>query len=143
MNMFKGVKATTVEEYLAAVPDERKEIIDFIHSFIQKTVPNLEVHFAYNMIGYGSFPYVDYKKRDMEWPIIALANNKQYVSVYVCAVDGDEYIAEKNADKLGKVSVGKSCIRFKKVEDLNLDELAKVLKQAAKSPGLVTKDSKK
>ena len=137
MNMFKETKATNVEEYLANVPDERKEIIDFMHDFIQKTVPDMEVHFAYNMLGYGSFDYVDYKKREMKWPIISLANQKNYVSLYICAVDDGEYIAEKNADKLGKVSVGKSCVRFKKLEDLNLDEVAKVLKQAAKSPGLV------
>lgn len=137
MNMFKETKATTVEEYLANVPDERKEIIDFMHDFIQKTVPDMEVHFAYNMLGYGSFDYIDYKKREMKWPVISLANQKNYVSLYVCAVEGDKYIAEKHADKLGKVSVGKSCIRFKKIEDLNLEEVKKVLKAAAKNPGLV------
>ena len=137
MNMFKEVKAKTVEEYIANVPPERKDIIEFIHKFIQKAAPSLKPHFAYNMLGYGSFPYVDYKKREIEWPIVALANQKQYVSVYVCAVEDGEYIAEKNADKLGKVSVGKSCIRFKKLEDLNLDEMEKVIKAAAKSPCLV------
>ncbi len=137
MNMFKESKATTVEEYLAQVPPERQEIIAFMHKFIQKAAPTLKPHFAYNMLGYGSFSYTDYKKRDMEWPIVALANQKNYVSVYVCAVDGGEYLAEKHAEKLGKVSTGKSCIRFKKLEDLNLDELEKVLKEAVDKPGLV------
>ena len=136
MNMFKDVKATTVEEYLAAVPDERKELIDFLHDFIQKAAPKLEVHFAYNMIGYGSFDYIDYKKREMKWPVVALANQKNYVSVYVCAVEDGEYIAEKRGKELGKVSVGKSCIRIKKQEDVNLDVLKEVIKAAAKSPGL-------
>jgi len=52
-------------------------------------------------------------------------------------VDHGEYIAEKHKKELGKVSVGRSCIRFKKVEDLNLKTLEKVIKLAAKSPGLV------
>ena len=137
MNMFKEVDAKSVEGYLANVPPERKPIIDFMHELIQKTVPDLETHFAYNMLGYGKFAYIDYKKREMEWPIIALANQKNYVSLYVCAIEDGEYIAEKHKDKLGKVSVGKSCIRFKKLEDLELDEIKKVLKLAAKSPGLV------
>lgn len=137
MNMFKGVKAKNVEEYLANVPVERKDIINFLHQFIQKSAPSLKPHFAYNMLGYGSFKYKNYKKEDMDWPIVALANQKNYVSVYVCAVDDGEYIAEKNKDKLGKVNVGKSCIRFKKIEDVNLDELQKVIKSAAKNPGLV------
>ncbi|MCA9342566.1 DUF1801 domain-containing protein [Candidatus Saccharibacteria bacterium] len=137
MNMFKGVKATNVEEYLDNVPAERKDTINFLHQFIQKAAPGLKPHFAYNMLGYGSFKYKNYKKEDMDWPIVALANQKNYVSVYVCAVDGGEYIAEKNKNKLGKVSVGKSCIRLKKLEDVNLNELEKVIKLAAKNPGLV------
>ena len=55
----------------------------------------------------------------------------------MCAVDRGEYIAEKHKKELGKVNVGKSCIRLKKIEDVNLDALKKVLKLAAKSPGLV------
>ena len=137
MNMFKGTKSTTVKQYLANVPEDRKPIIDFMHGFIQKAAPSMKPYFASNMLGYGKFKYTDYKKQEIDWPIIALANQKNYVSIYVCAVDGEEYIAEKYKDQLGKVSVGKSCIRFKKVEDVSLDTLKKVLRKAAKSPGLV------
>lgn len=137
MNMFKPTKATTVKEYLAAVPPERKAIIDFLHAFIQQTAPSLKSHFAHNMLGYGSFPYKNYKKEMIEWPVIALANQKQYVSLYVCAVVDGKYVAETHAKELGKVSVGKSCIRFKKLEEVNLDALKKVLKLAEKNPGLV------
>lgn len=135
--MFKPTKATTVKEYLAAVPDERKEIFFSIHDFILETVPKLKTRFAYNMIGYGSFRYKNYKKEIIDWPIIALANQKNYISLYVCAVEGGEYIAEKYKTTLGKVSVGKSCIRFKKLEDINLPALKKILKLAEKQPGLV------
>ncbi len=134
--MFKKVKAKSVEEYLAAVPQDRKEAILFLHNFIKKTVPKLKPHFAYNMLGYGSFKVRNYKNESVDWPTIALANQKNYMSLYVCAVDTGIYIAEKHKDKLGKVSVGKSCIRIKKIEDLNLPELKKVLLLAQKSPGL-------
>lgn len=136
MNMFKATKATTVAEYLKAVPPERKEAMEFLHAFIQKTVPKLKAHFAYNMLGYGSLPYLNYKKETIQWPVIALANQKQYISLYVCAVMDGKYIAETHKKELGKVSVGKSCIRFKKIEDVNLDALKKVLRLAEKYPGL-------
>ncbi len=74
----------------------------------------------------------------ISWPVVALANQKNYVSVYVCAVDHGTYIAEKYKDELGKVSVGKSCIRFKKLEDIDLPTLRKVLLAAAKNPGLAS-----
>jgi len=135
--MFAKNAATTVEEYLQNVPADRKDTIDFMHEFVQKTVPSLTPHFAYNMLGYGSFKYTNYKKEVVYWPTVALANQKNYISLYVCAVDGNEYLAEKHKDELGKVSVGKSCIRFKKVDDINLKVLEKIIKQAAKNPGLV------
>lgn len=136
MNMFKPTKAKTVEEYLRTVPPERREAMDFLHAFIQKTVPTLKPHFAYNMLGYGSFPYKNYKKELVQWPVIALANQKQHISLYVCAIMDGKYVAETHKNDLGKVSVGKSCIRIKKIEDVNLGELAKVLKTAEKHPGL-------
>ena len=136
--MFKATKAKTVKEYLAAVPEERREMMEFLHAFIQKTAPSLKPHFAYNMLGYGSFPYVNYKKEPIEWPVIALANQKQYVSLYVCSVIDGKYVAETHKKELGKVSVGKSCIRFKKIEDIDLKGLKKVLKLAEKKPGLIS-----
>lgn len=137
MNMFKPVKAKTVEEYMDMLSADRREIIEFIHKFIQKTAPTLKPHFAYNMLGYGSFKYKNNKKQILDWPTISLASQKNYISLYVCAVQNGEYIAEKHKDELGKVDVGRSCIRFKKISDLNLKALEKVIKMAEKSPGLI------
>jgi hypothetical protein len=135
--MFKASAAKTVDEYLAALPEERKEAFLFLHEFIQKTAPSLKSHFAYNMLGYGSMKYLNHKKDVIDWPIVSLANQKNYISLYICAAENGEYIAEKNKDRLGKVKVGKSCIQIKKIEDLNLDVLKEVIKSAEKSPGLV------
>ena len=137
MNMFAKNSANSIDEYLLKVPKDRKNDIDFLNDFIQKTVPGLKPYFASNMIGYGSFQYLDAKKQKRDWPIIALANQKNYISVYVCAMDGKKYAAEKYEKKLGKVSVGRSCIRFKNIEDVNLNALKMVLKVGQKSPGLV------
>jgi len=135
--MFKPTKATTVAGYIASVPAERKKDILELHAFIKKTVPKLKSHFAYNMLGYGSFPYKSHKKESLTWPVIALANQKNYISLYVCSVDAGQYVAEKYKEGLGKVSVGKSCIRFKKFEDVHVPTLKKVLLTAAKNPGLI------
>lgn len=137
MNMFKKIKPTNVKEYLDSIPKDREETVLFLHNFIQKKTPKLKPHFAYNMLGYGSFPYRNYKKELIQWPIVALANQKNYISLYVCAVDHNEYIAEKYKKDLGRVSVGKSCIRFKKITDLNLSVLEEIIKFAEKQPGLV------
>lgn len=130
MNMFKQIKEKSIKEYFERLPDERRKPMDFLHNFILKTVPLLKPIFIYNMPGYGSFKYKNYKNELIDWPIIALASQKNYISIYVCAIDKGEYIAEKYKNDLGKVSVGKSCIRFKKLEDVNVKTLEKVLKLA-------------
>jgi len=137
MNMFKPSNAKNTQEYLAMLPDERRNILEKLDKIIRNTAPQLRDYFAYNMPGYGSFAYTNYKNEEIQWPIISMASQKNYVSVYVCAIEDGQYIAEKYKDDLGKVSVGKSCIRFKKLEDLNLDTFKKVVQSAVENPGLV------
>lgn len=137
MNMFKPTKAATTREYIAALPPDRRETIEAVDALIRKTVPSLKPYFAMNMLGYGAFSYKNYKNEMIDWPVVALASQKNYISLYVCAVVEGKYAAEIHQKDLGKVSVGKSCIRFKKLSDLDLDGLKKVLKIAEKNPGLV------
>ena len=134
--MFAKNSATSVEEYLSLVPADRKKEIDFLHNFIQKAVPKLKPHYASNMIGYGSFYYLDKKKQKRDWPIIALANQKNYITIYVCTIVKDKAAAEKYKKDLGKLTTGLSCIRFKKMEEINLETLKTVLKLAEKNPGV-------
>lgn len=136
MNMFKPVGVSNREDYIGALTDDRKEIILSLDTLIRKTAPGLKPNFLYNMLGYGEFDYINYKKENIKWPIVALASQKNYISLYVCAVVGGQYLAEKYKADLGKVSVGKSCIRFKRLEELNIDVVKKLIVEAAKNPGL-------
>lgn len=136
MNMFAKNDARSVEEYLLMIPGDRKKEIDFLHDFIQKAIPKLKPYFASNMIGYGSFYYLDSKKQKKKWPIISLANQKNYISIYICALVEDKAAAEKYKKELGKDTKGLSCIRFKKIEEINLETLKIVLKLAEKNPGV-------
>lgn len=136
MNMFKPVKAKSIKEYFDQLAPERRGALEFLDKLIKKTAPDLKPHFAYNMPGYGSFKYKNYKKKIIDWPVISIASQKNYISIYVCSVENGKYLAEKHKNELGKVSVGKSCIRFKKLSDLNLKTLEQVIQSAALHPGL-------
>ena len=64
------------------------------------------------MLGYGLMPYQPKSaKEPTMWPLITLAAQKRHLSLYVCAVVDGSYLAESRAERLGKVSCGKSCIR--------------------------------
>ena len=142
--MFKPTKANSIDEYFSMLVDERHEAFRILDKLIKETVPSCKPWFTYNMLGYGEFDYTNYKKEQIKWPVIAMASQKNYMSIYVCALDNTaqtQYIAEKYAKELYKdgvkPNVGKSCIRFKKLEDLNMNILKKVLQEAEKHPGLV------
>lgn len=132
MNMFKPVKATTVKDYINAIDEPRKTEIKKIDKFIKKITPDLKPWFAFNMLGYGKFHYKTKSGREGEWPVIALASQKNYISVYICGADGKQYVAEKYATRLKPASVGKSCVRYKKFEDIDFKTLEKVIKEGKK-----------
>jgi hypothetical protein len=64
------------------------------------------------------------------WPLIALAAQKRHLSLYVCAVVDGEYLAESRADRLGKVSCGKSCIRFTSLDTVDTEALTALVRDA-------------
>lgn len=134
--MKANSNAKTPAEYIKSVPDDRRPIIETLDKLIRKTVPKLQPFMISGMLGYGPYPYRTKSGLEGEWMLVGLANQKNYVSLYLCAADTDGYVAEKNKNRLGKVSVGRSCIRFKKLEDLNLDVVEESLKETEKLGGI-------
>jgi hypothetical protein len=83
------------------------------------------------MLGYGLMPYRPRSARQTTTvPLIALAAQKRHLSLYVCAVVDGQYLAESRADRLGKVSCGKSCIRFPSLDRVDVDELRTLIRDA-------------
>jgi hypothetical protein len=135
MNMFKSTSAKTPEEYIDLQTEPRKSEIKQLHDFIRKTTPKQKPFMIAGMIGYGPFHYKSKSGREGDWALIGLANQKNYISLYVCAADGKQYVAEKYVKDLPKTSIGRSCIRIKKNEDVNFDVLKKILLEAEKLGG--------
>jgi hypothetical protein len=131
MNMFKPTTAKSPDEYINLIDEPRRSEIKKLHEFIRKTVPQFPPYIEAGMIGYGKYHYKYASGRQGDWALIALASQKNYISVYICASDGKQYVAEKYKAKLPKASIGKSCIRFKKVEDIELPVLRKIILEAA------------
>jgi hypothetical protein len=86
------------------------------------------------MLGYRLMPYRPRSaKETTSWPLIALAAQKRHLSLYVCAVVDGGYLAEVRAERLGKVSCGKSCIRFTSLDRVDTAELGALLRDAVAS----------
>lgn len=137
MNMFKSTSAKTPADYIDLLAEPRKGEIKKIHEFILETVPGFKPYMEGGIIGYGKYPYKSKSGREGTWFVIGLASQKNYISIYSCAVKDGKYLPEIYKDKLGKVSVGRSCMRYKKIEDIPWKNLGEVLR---KSEDVVLKD---
>ncbi len=131
----------TVDEFLAALPADRRGTVTAVHKAIRKAVPKLAPAVMTGMgpspiIGYGKYRYRSASGREGDWFLIGLSPGKGYYSLHICVGDKDGYLVERNAAKLGKVKTGRSCINFNKLEDLKLDVAMGLVKQAEKSGGI-------
>jgi len=124
-------KATTVTEYLAELPEDRRAALKKVRAVIRKNLPKgYKEGMQYGMIGYY-IPLKKYPKTYNGQPlaIAGLASQKQYMSVYLMGVYGEEeqWFREAWAKTGKKLDMGKCCVRFKKLEDLSLELLGEVV----------------
>jgi len=115
-------KPTTPNEYLASLAEPRRTELTALHQAIRKAAPKLKPYVAYNgtMLGYGPYHYKYASGREGDCPIVAVSSRAQYISLYILGSRNGKSVAGAAKSKLGKVSCGKACIRFKRLEDLNL-----------------------
>ena len=131
--MKASASIKTPAQYLASLPEPRRTALTKIHKAIRSAAPGLKPSIQSGMLGYGTYHYKYASGREGETAVVGLASQKNYISLYLgCATDGDGYLAEKNKDGLGNVSVGRSCVRFKKLDDLNLKVAMELVKEAAR-----------
>jgi hypothetical protein len=130
MNMFKSTAARTPSQYIRTLEEPRRSEIQELHALITKTVPALKPYIIAGMIGYGEYHYKYPSGREGDWCVVGLASRKDYISLYISASDGNQYLAEQFKGALPKASIGRSCIRFKRASDLDLKVVKRILQAA-------------
>lgn len=129
----KIATAKTPEEYLAQVDEGRRADVAALDRLIRKAAPKLEPVVQNGVLGYGPFHYKYASGREGDACRLSIASNAQYISLYVLATDGEQYVAEKYKEQLPKAKIGKSCVRFKKLADLDAKALEALIKETARS----------
>ena len=123
-------KAKTVEEYLAALPEDRREAVQAVRKVILKNLgKGYEEGMQYGMIGYyvphSVYPDGYHCDPKQPLPFAGLASQKNHMAIYLMCIYGIEeqerWFREAWARTGKKLDMGKSCVRFKKLEDLPLD----------------------
>jgi uncharacterized protein DUF1801 len=131
--------ASTVEEYLAELPEDRRAAISAVRDAIVRSLPEGYAEtMSWGMISY-EIPLPRYPETYNGQPLgfAALAAQKNYNALYLMCV----YASPAHARKLReafraagkKLNMGKSCIRFRSADDLPLDAIGRII--ASVPPG--------
>ena len=120
----------TPDGYIDGLEAPRRDDVRRLDELIRESMPGRERTLANGMLAYGPYRYRYATGREGDTSLVALASQKRYISLYVmCSADG-QYLAERYAPRLPKASVGKSCIRFKRADDVDLGVLREMLTEA-------------
>lgn len=125
----------TVSEYLKSLPEDRKIALTEIRKVIKKNLPKGYVEVInWGMISY-EIPLKTYPKTYNNKPLmfLGLASQKNHMSFHLMCVYGNKEVEQWFKDawkKTGKkLDMGKGCLRFKKLDDLPLDLLGKLIRK--------------
>ena len=131
-------KANNVEEYLAALPEDRHEAITAIREVILKNLPiGYEEGMQWGMPSYfvplSTYPSGYNCQPDQPLPFVGFASQKNHMAFYGFCIYIDEVLKDRFVEdwkKTGKkLDMGKSCVRFKKLEDVPLKVIGDAVKR--------------
>jgi hypothetical protein len=138
--MFR-VAADNLEAYLGFDPDRRDDLEE-LHALMRKAAPSLrrylhegtpagEPGMCMKMIGYGRFRYPVKSGESLSWPVIGVALQKDYISVYVSVTKKERPLVRAYWGRLGELRAGGNNFSFEKFDELNARSVSALFAEAA------------
>ena len=130
---------TSPDEYLAELPEAVRATMIELDAIITAAMPGRSRTLwtgtfwggtDQHIIGYGDIVQPRPRGDAVEWFAVGLARQKAHFSLYVNAAADGKYLLADHADRLGKVKLGSASVGFQKLDDLDLDGLAALLRRA-------------
>lgn len=129
-------ESNSPDEYIAQLPPERKVVIEKLRGIISKNLPNgFEEQLSYGMLGYvvphSLYPAGYHVQPELPLPFINLASQKNFIALYHSGIYADPAIMNwfKNEYPIHckrKLDMGKSCVRFKSLDDIPYELIAEL-----------------
>jgi uncharacterized protein YdhG (YjbR/CyaY superfamily) len=142
-------EASTVKEYIDQLPEERKVVIKKLRSVINKNLPTgFKEKIQYNMPGWV-VPLSKYpdgyhaSKGELPLPFISIASQKNFVALYHSGIYSDPnlqkwFVEAYPEHSKRKLDMGKSCIRFKKIDDIPYDLIGELASKVTPDDWITT-----
>ncbi|QKJ30386.1 DUF1801 domain-containing protein [Mucilaginibacter mali] len=133
-----------IDNYISSQPESKRSDMQTLHAHILKTLPGCKLWFLDGKdadgktvsnpnAGYGAYTmkYADGSTR--EFYQIGMSANTTGISVYIMGIKDKNYLAQTFGPELGKASVTGYCIKFKKLQDINLNVLEDAIRYGVKA----------
>jgi hypothetical protein len=144
--MFR-VDVDSLQAYLDFDPKRKRDLLR-LHAAIGKAAPGLKRHFhagtpeghagmRFKMIGYGRYHYTAGTGEKVAWPVIGVALQKNYISVYVSVTRNGKSLVALYADRLGAKRSGGNNFSFESFDDLDAKTLSELF---AETGGIFRED---
>ncbi len=132
-----GDAVQTVDDYLNQLPEDRRDAVSAVRELVlQNLAPGFEEGIQYGMIGYyvphSRYPAGYHCDPKQPVPFLAIASQKNHMSIYLMGLytmEGQQRFQDAWLATGKKLDMGKSCIRFKKVDQLAVDVLADTIRR--------------
>lgn len=133
------IEASNPEEYIAKAPEDRVEALKKLRAIILENIPQgFQEKMSYGMIGYvvphSIYPPGYHCTPELPLPFLSFASQKNFIGFYHMGIYAnpellDWFVAEYPKHCKRKLDMGKSCIRFKKMDDIPYDLLAELVQK--------------
>lgn len=130
------IKAETPEQYIEQLPEDRKKAIQKLRKVIIKNLPKgFKEGIGYGMIGYvvphSIYPKGYHCNPKLPLPLMSIASQKNFIALYHMGIYADKklmdwFISEYKKFSQKKADMGKSCLRFKKAEEIPYELIGKL-----------------
>lgn len=130
-------KAQSVDTYMSELPEERKAPMQHLREVFKANLPEgFTEEMSYGMIGYvvphSIYPKGYHCSPELPLPFINIASQKNFIAVYHMGIYSDEkllnwFVEEFPKHSKAKLDMGKSCIRFKKMDQIPYELLGELL----------------
>ncbi len=133
------IEASSPDDYISKLPEDRKEAIMKLRQTVLENIPEgFEETMSYGMIGYvvpkTIYPEGYHCTPELPLPFINIASQKNYVALYHSGIYADKKLSDWFVDQYPKhcktkLDMGKSCIRFKKIDDIPYLLIAELMRK--------------
>jgi hypothetical protein len=135
------VEADSLEDYLDFDPERKSDLVR-LHKLMREAAPDLSRYFhkgtpagdagmRMQMIGYGRFHYAIKSGKAIAWPVIGIALQKSYISIYIAVTRQDVPIVQAYAGQLGELRMGRNNFSFERFDDLEIAGVSALFAEVA------------